>query len=83
LLEALIERKIRVIFCNGKHYPMAELFLYYDSHDCSKKLKMQISWGDATKKILWKEIVSEKIRKQSEFLFELGKNVNRSFFVNT
>ncbi len=74
LLEALTQRKIRVIFCDNKRSPMAELAPYYGSHDCSRKLKSQISWSDDIKKAVWCEIVAEKIRKQAEFLRMLEKN---------
>lgn len=74
LLEALVEKKVRVIFCDSKRLPMAELSSYYGSHDCSRKIKTQFSWDDAMKQAVWREIVAEKIKNQSDFLFELGKN---------
>ncbi len=73
LLEALVEKKVRVIFCDRKRSPLAELHPYYGAHDCSKKLKAQMAWGDDTKGELWAEIVCEKIRKQAEFVEEFGK----------
>ena len=69
LLEALTEKKIRVIFCDGKRSPYGELQPYYCSYDCSRKVKAQFSW-DGIKGIVWREIVSDKIKKQSEFLLE-------------
>lgn len=74
LLSALVEKKIRVIFCDEKRNPSAELTPYYGSHDCSRKLRSQIAWNDGVKGLVWTEIVAEKIRKQSDFLFELGKD---------
>ena len=44
LLNALSEKKIRVIFCNAKRNPDAELVPYYNSYDCSRKIKAQINW---------------------------------------
>ncbi len=73
LLEALVEKKIRVIFCDHKRSPMAELHPYNGSHDCSKKLKAQIGWTTDAKGMVWSEIVREKIRKQADFAEELGK----------
>ncbi len=73
LLEALVEKKIRVIFCDRKRSPLAELHPYHGSHDCSGKLKAQIAWGNDIKGALWAEIVREKIRKQAEFSEELGR----------
>lgn len=71
LLEALCEKKIRVIFCNAKRNPSAELVPYYNSYDSSRKIKAQIVWSDDMKGALWADIVAEKIRKQADFLNEL------------
>lgn len=73
LLEALVEKKIRVIFCDAKRTPNAELVPYYNSYDCSRKIKAQISWSDDLKGAIWSDIVAEKIRKQADFLKELQK----------
>lgn len=73
LLEALIDKKIRVIFCDSKRSPVAELQPYYSSHDCSRKIKVQMDWPSDIKGAVWSDIVSEKIRKQSEFLEALEK----------
>lgn len=73
LLEALTAKKIRVIFCDSKHSPMAELTPYCAAHDCTRKIKAQIQWSEDTKGAIWADIISEKIRKQAEFLDELNK----------
>ena len=49
LLSALTERKIKVIFCDEKRNPSAELMPYYGSHDCARKLRSQISWSEELK----------------------------------
>ena len=72
LLEALTEKKIRVIFCDSKRNPQTELVPYYGCYDQSRKIKVQTAWSDAVKGAVWAEVVSEKIRKQAEFLLELG-----------
>lgn len=74
LLEALIEKKIKVIFCDSKHSPIAEAVPYYGSHDCSRKIRAQVAWNDNIKGIVWADIISEKIRKQAEFLDDLKKD---------
>ncbi len=71
LLEALIEKKIRVIFCDGKRSPLAELTPYHGSHDSSRKIRQQAAWDNDIKAMIWTDIVSEKIRKQTDFLDEL------------
>lgn len=68
LIDALNEKKIKVIFCNGKRNPVAELLPYHGCYDCSRKLKAQIGWPEDLKGAAWADIISEKIRKQSEFL---------------
>ena len=73
LLEALVEKKIRVIFCDAQRTPNAELVPYYNSYDCSRKIKAQIAWADDLKGAVWADIVAEKIRKQADFLEELEK----------
>lgn len=65
LLEELANRKIKVIFCDGKRNPVTELVSLYGSCDCSSKLKKQISWNENIKGCVWTEIVIEKIRKQA------------------
>lgn len=73
LLEALVTKKIKVIFCDSKRNPQSELVPYYGSHDCSRKIKTQIGWDDNIKGEIWTRIVREKIRKQADFLQELNK----------
>lgn len=73
LLSELSKRKIKVIFCDEKRNPSAELISYYGSHDTSNKIRKQIAWKQSTKEAVWTEIVTEKIRKQKEFLEALGK----------
>ena len=70
LMAELIKKKIKVIFCDEKRMPSSELVSYYGSHDTSLKYKKQITWLEDTKKLVWAEIVGEKIRKQEEFLRE-------------
>lgn len=73
LLEALVEKKIRVIFCDSKRTPNSELVPYYNSYDTSRKIKAQIAWTDDRKGTVWADIVAEKIRKQADYLDELDK----------
>ncbi|MCI8826059.1 MAG: type II CRISPR-associated endonuclease Cas1 [Lachnospiraceae bacterium] len=73
LLAELTKKKIKVIFCDDKRMPSSELVGYYGSHDTSLKYKKQTGWTAEMKKLVWSEIVSEKIRKQAEFLDEMKK----------
>lgn len=73
LLTELVKAKIKVIFCDEKRNPISEIVPYYGSHDTSAKVKQQVSWTDEQKKIIWTEIVTEKIRKQAECLKKWDK----------
>lgn len=73
LLSELVKKKVKVIFCDEKRNPSAEMMPYYGSHDCSLKIKRQTAWSDDIKGAVWTEIVFEKIRQQKCLLQELGK----------
>lgn len=83
LMTKLMQKKIKVIFCDEKHNPVSELVPYYGSGDSSRKVRTQVSWLSAVKEEVWTSIVREKIRKQADFLRELGKereeNLLRSY----
>lgn len=68
LLAELTKKKIKVIFCDEKRNPSTELIPFYGSHDTSAKIRTQAEWGKDIKAEVWTEIVTEKIRKQMEFL---------------
>ena len=70
LLEALTERKIRVIFCDSKRSPMAELVPHHGSHDTTRKLRQQLAWSNEIKGAVWSRIIGEKIRLQAQHLAE-------------
>ena len=73
LIEALIEKKVKVIFCDSKRNPTAELVPHHGSHDSSAKIRTQAAWESEVKGVIWQEIISEKIRKQADFLLHLKK----------
>ena len=77
LLVELAHRKIKVIFCDEKRNPSSELVGYYGSHDTSNKVRKQIQWKDNVKQAVWTEIVTDKIRKQRDFLELLGKEESK------
>lgn len=68
LMNELVKKKVKVIFCDEKRNPSSELMPYYGSHDTSVKVRNQIAWSDDIKKAVWTEIVTEKIRKQAQHL---------------
>jgi len=73
LIEALTEKKIKVIFCDAKRTPCCELVPYHGCYDGSRKVRVQIQWTDDIKGAVWADIVAEKIRKQADVLKDLGK----------
>lgn len=73
LLAELVRLKIKVIFCDKKRNPAAELIGYYGSHDTSSKVRQQLEWCDANKKAVWTEIVRAKIYNQKMVLDILGR----------
>ena len=74
LLNELMKKKIKVIFCDEKRNPSSELIPYYGSHDTSAKIREQIKWSEQEKTVIWTEIVTEKIRKQADTLDQYGKS---------
>lgn len=73
LLAELVERKVKIIFCDKKRDPLAELVPYHGCYDCVNKQRNQLSWSVETRGAIWTEIVREKIRKQSALLEKEGK----------
>ncbi len=76
LINKLINRKIKVLFCDEKHNPLCELVPYYGSHNTSKKIKHQSNWCLNNKNTLWTYIVAQKMKNQSAMLLKYGFNEN-------
>ena len=72
LLSAMTKKKIKVIFCDEKRNPSSELIPYSGSYNSSLKIRNQIRWNNSIKEEVWTVIVSDKIRKQAEYLQELN-----------
>lgn len=73
LLTALVEKKVKVIFCDNSRNPQFELSAYYGCHNDSLKIKAQIIWSEQIKKDVWTRIVYEKISNQSLHLQKRNK----------
>lgn len=73
LIAELLNRKIKVIFCDEKRNPAGEIVPYYGCYDSSKKLFLQIDWSDYSK-IVWTRIIKEKILNQADLLKRLDNN---------
>ncbi len=72
LISELIKKKVKVIFCDEKHNPQSELVSFYGCHDRSLKIKQQMLWDAEVKRMIWTEIVTEKIRNQMNVLSKFG-----------
>lgn len=73
LLNELSRNNIKVIFCDEKCNPSAELLPYYGAHNTSKRYKRQIAWSRTTKDAVWQIIIMRKIIEQSRVLRSIGK----------
>lgn len=74
LMAEMMERKIKVIFCDRKRNPSAELVPYYGSHDVSAKIKQQIAWSEAVKGEVGTAIIRKKIKMQASLLQKMDLN---------
>lgn len=73
LIAKLVEYKVKLIFCDAKRLPTAELVPYYGSHDTSRSVATQIRWSPEFQKWVWTEIIHQKIKNQSLHLGFRGK----------
>ncbi len=71
LLAELVNHKIRVVFCDAKHNPVADLLPCYGAHDCAKKVFCQTQWKEDLMAAIWQEIIRRKIKKQRSLLCRL------------
>ncbi len=72
LLAQLSANKIKLIICDERHNPTAEMVSYYANYNTSKKFLNQVKWDDFGKKSLWTKIVSNKILNQARLLEHFG-----------
>lgn len=73
LISKLIESNVKIIFCDGKRHPQAELIPYYGTHDSSKKINQQLNWQEDYKQYVWTEVIKQKIQNQAMHLKNVGK----------
>lgn len=73
LLAELVSRKVRVIFCDRKRLPIAELTPCHGCHDSTRKLRNQLAWTKSVRDEVWREIVKEKISNQAKHLAKRRK----------
>ncbi len=72
LINELIKKKVKIIFCDEKRNPSGELIPLYGSYNNSKKINIQINWKKGVKDTLWQLIVQRKILTQAKLLEKMG-----------
>ncbi len=72
LLAQLSANKIKLIVCDERHNPTAEMVPYYANYNTSKRFLNQVKWNEESKKALWTKIVSNKILNQARILKNFG-----------
>lgn len=68
LLHELVKHKIRVIFCDDRRNPEAELCPYHLHVNSTAKIRQQLQWDREFAGKLWQEIVRHKIAYQAMVL---------------
>lgn len=61
-----------VILCNEKKLPYCNLLPLFGTGNASSRLREQLEWNETLKSAVWKYIVEEKIRNQSNALKVCG-----------
>lgn len=74
LLAELVQRKIKVIFCDNQHNPVAELMPTSGHYASSGKIRAQIAWPEDAKQKVWQAITRRKIENQASVLKKAGLN---------
>lgn len=74
LLNEIVKNKIKLIFCDEKRNPSAEVAPFYSSYNTSEKIRMQIKWDEYIKGEVWRLIVKKKIKNQMFLLKNNKKN---------
>lgn len=75
LLSELVKNNVKIIFCDEKCNPAAELLPYYSAHNTSKRIKIQTKWSDEIKGEVWKRVIRRKILTEKEVLLRRGYSV--------
>ena len=72
LVSECAKKNIPLIFCDDKYMPIGHAIPLFPVHNCARTVKKQTNWGTTIKKQLWRQIVVDKIMKQSEVADALG-----------
>lgn len=72
LLNQIAKNKIKLIVCDERHNPTAEMVPYYANFNTSKKVIQQAKWSDEAKQVAWTNIIINKIKNQAKLLEKVG-----------
>lgn len=73
LISELVKNNVKIIFCDERHNPESEVMPFYGSYNSLDSINKQIKWKKDNKEKVWTYIIHQKIKKQKEFLLDLGK----------
>ena len=73
LLSELVRNKVGIIFCDERHLPQGHYVPFSANYMSSSRIIAQSQWDNVVKDLVWREIVSLKILKQSDVLEHFGK----------
>ncbi len=73
LLIELVKNKVKIIWCDEKHNPCAEIVDTYGCFNSSRKIFQQTLWMEECKSKIATKIIRQKIINQSRLLERLGK----------
>lgn len=85
LLSMLMEKKIKVIFCDAKSNPQGELTPYYGAYNNYAKICTQVNWKQETKDKLWGVVISKKIygqKRNLEYINHLDASSKLEGYIN-
>ncbi|MEG0129048.1 type II CRISPR-associated endonuclease Cas1 [Clostridium sp.] len=81
LMCELLNRRVKIIFCDEKHNPKGEVVPYYGCHNTSKKVMIQSKWSEDMKGLVWQRVISNKIENQGRIL-EFFDKTNSDVLIN-
>lgn len=72
LIDRLVEKKVKLIFCGKDHNPIGEVVNYHNKHNSVKMIQKQMNWETNSKGKVWRKIIEEKINNQSRVLKDIN-----------
>jgi len=82
LIKEIINRKIKVVFCDEFHNPIGEVSGLFNHTSSSANILEQIKWNEARKGEVWCEIIREKIYNQAKILYKFGESVKAEMLIS-